>query len=814
MKLIASLFAALIATNTMVASSGDPEIISYSFPEGNSGLRIAWRSDSTQQWQPLGYDFIKNDFGPWGSHKKMYCPKLFLNGADGKWIVIWNATKNGEVIAISESENLTSWSPQRYFASIHDLPRDIYSLNAVYSDSAEIEGKKIRGYVQTMPQKTVDNLKSYVAKRDSLSSLYAEQTKDDPKRFAGLGTIDVKIIPEPGKSKEISNELIGIFFEDINYSADGGLYAELIQNRDFEYSSTDRKEWNAMTAWKSQGEGDVEIKTDNPIHHNNPHYASVTSGKESFTLCNEGYDFISLKKGEKYRFSIKARSATHTPIEIRLVDTNGKTLGKNSFKIKSDKWTDYKAIISPAATSDSSLLQLIFPKNSSADIDMVSLFPINTFKNRENGLRSDIATTLADLNPKFVRFPGGCVAHGNGIDNIYDWKGSIGPLESRKPLRNLWGYHQTRGLGYHEYFLFCEDIGAEPLPVVAAGVPCQNSGIASHHSDCVQTTLGQQNGIPMEEMASYIQDVLDLIEYANGDVTTEWGAKRADAGHPEPFNLKYIGIGNEDMITEVFEPRFKMIFDAVKEKYPEVTVIGTVGPFYEGTDYDEGWRLARELHIPMVDEHYYVAPGWYIYNRDYYDKYPRNATKVYLGEYASHLPGRPCNIETALSIALYLTDIERNGDVVSMTSFAPLLAKRGHTQWNPDLIYFDNTSVYPTVDYQVQKIYGNNTGDVYIPSGITIANEDNKVKSRIGSSIVKDSTTGDIIVKIVNMLPVKINVDLDLKKLGINQTCAKALQLCGQPDEKKAVPENVVFNLPSGTLPPYSFTVLRFPSDK
>lgn len=365
---------------------------------------------------------------------------------------------------------------------------------------------------------------------------------------------------------------------------------------------------------------------------------------------------------------------------------------------------------------------------------------------------------MADLHPRFVRFPGGCVAHGNGIDNIYRWKNSVGPLEARKPMGNLWGYHQTLGLGYFEYFQFCEDIGAEPLPVLAAGVPCQNSA-------CIPgkpLSGGQQGGIPMEEMGAYVQDILDLIEYANGDPKkSKWAKMRAEAGHPEPFNLKYVGIGNEDLITPVFEERFEMIFKAVKEKYPEITVIGTVGPFYEGTDYEAGWKFATRLNVPMVDEHYYNTPGWFINNQDYYDRYDRAKPKVYLGEYAAHLPGRPNNIETALAEALYLTSVERNGDIVSMTSYAPLLAKEGHTQWNPDLIYFNNREVKPTVGYYTQLLYGQNSGDSYLPADRKIDNPRQDVQKRIGTSVVRDSKTGDWIVKLVNLLPVPVKAKVE-----------------------------------------------------
>ena len=354
-------------------------------------------------------------------------------------------------------------------------------------------------------------------------------------------------------------------------------------------------------------------------------------------------------------------------------------------------------------------------------------------------MRADLAQTIADLHPRFVRFPGGCVAHGDGLHNIYRWKNTVGPLETRKPDRNIWNYHQSMGLGYFEYFQFCEDVGAEPLPVIAAGVPCQNSSTGGH---------GQQGGIPMCDMDQYVQDILDLIEWANGDKNTRWGKLRAEAGHSEPFNLKYVGIGNEDLITDIFQERFEMIFDAIKEKHPEITVIGTVGPFSEGTDYRVGWELASKLEVPMVDEHYYQPPGWYLNNQDYYDRYDRSEPKVYLGEYATHIPGRKLNMETALCDALHLINVERNADVVSMTSYAPLLAKKGNTQWNPDLIYFDNTNIYLTPDYYVQKLFGQNSGDEYIPSMISLSDNNEDVQKRVASSLVYDSKSGDYILKL------------------------------------------------------------------
>ncbi len=651
--------------------------------------------------------------------------------------------------------------------------------------------------------------------------MYAERTEQDPVRFANLKPVKADICVKADEAKPISDHLIGIFFEDINYAADGGLYAELVQNRDFEYAPTDRgndQNWNSTHSWRVRGEnGKLSIATENPIHPNNSHYAVLEVNMPAeVSLVNSGFDGIAVKKGEKYDFSFFSRmlEGKGGKMFVNLVDKDGTIIAQTAVNVTSKVWKQQKTVLTATSDAAAASLSLVPQAVGKYAFDMVSLFPQKTFKGRKNGLRADLAQTLADLHPRFMRFPGGCVAHGDGIDNIYDWKGSIGPLEARKPLRNLWGYHQTRGLGYHEYFLFCEDMGAEPLPVVAAGVPCQNSGTCAHHSKGELTCMGQQGGIPMEEMPQYIQDVLDLIEYANGDArNTVWGKKRAEAGHPKPFNLKYIGIGNEDMITEVFVERFKMIFDAVKEKYPEVTVIGTVGPFYEGTDYEVGWDLATELGVPMVDEHYYVEPGWMIHNQDYYDRYDRKKSKVYLGEYAAHLPGRPNNVETALAEALYLTSVERNADVVAMTSYAPLLAKEGHTQWSPDLIYFNNAEVKPTVGYYTQQMYGQNSGNEYIASEVKLDNSWDAVKKRVGVSVVKDSRTGDYIVKLVNMLPVEVSAQVKLNGMSLTHPSATKTVLAGDPKDKGVKPVSSDFKLEGNdfpyVMPAYSFTVIR-----
>ena len=799
-------------------------LFAYSHADGVTGLRMAWSADGIQ-WMSVGngYDYVRCDFGPWGSEvgKRMYSPMLLQDVKDNLWHCLWLTSATGQVMAHAASEDLLTWGAQSYF-----YPKDRGQYQPAVARPARqqkisLDGVEQSGWVQRVPYALVESLSHYADHRRYRDQLHGEQAAQDPVRFGGLKSVKADITVHTGQAKEISSHLIGIFFEDINYGADGGLYAELVQNRDFEYSSADRGDWNSGYAWEvADGQGGKTapvVATEDPIHVNNAHYAVLNVRQPGVSLRNGGFDGIVLKRGEKYDFSLFGRvpqGSKGGKIKVSLLNKNGEEIAQTSVTVSSKTWKQRKAVLTAKADVQDAVLCLQPQTAGTYHLDMISLFPRHTFKGRKNGLRADLAQALADLHPRFVRFPGGCVAHGNGLDNIYDWKGSIGPLEARKPLGTLWGYHQTRGLGYFEYFQFCEDIGAEPVPVVAAGVPCQNSGRCSHYGNDELHCNGQQLGLPMEEMPAYVQDVLDLIEYANGDARrTEWGKKRAEAGHPEPFNLKFIGIGNEDLITSVFEERFTMIYNAVKEKYPEVTVIGTVGPFYEGTDYNEGWELASKLQLPMVDEHYYVSPGWFIHNQDYYDRYDRKKSKVYLGEYASHLSGRPNNMETALSEALYLTAVERNADVVTMTSYAPLLAKEGHTQWNPDLIYFNNAEVKPTTDYYVQQMYGQNAGTHYLASTVSLDNGADGVKKRIGVSVVKDEQTGDHIVKLVNMLPVEVAADVTLEGVVFHQPAAIKTVLSGTPADKEARPATEAFELKGNqfpyTMPAYSFTVIR-----
>jgi alpha-L-arabinofuranosidase len=554
--------------------------------------------------------------------------------------------------------------------------------------------------------------------------------------------------------RPISSDLVGVFFEDLNYAADGGLYAELIQNRSFEYSPTEQPDWHPLKFWELQkrgdGDGSITVANMRPIHQNNPHYALLTvrTPGEGVGMANRGFDGIALEAGERYEASFWAYQAfmgqmwgrgdnsKPMPVTLRLETKDGDLLVETSMQIKGRAWTRFSAKLVPPRTVKDARLVLLAHEMGGICLDMISLFPEKTFRNRPNGLRADLAQAVADLKPKFVRFPGGCLVHGQGIHQYYDWKDSIGPVQHRRSGRNLWGYDQTKGFGYFEFLQFCEDIGAQPLPVVTAGVCCQHAGSSPHRG---------QEGLPLDEMPAYIQDVLDLVEWANGPATSTWGAKRAAAGHPEPFGLRYLGVGNEDAITPIFKERFKMIYEAITKEHPEIVVVGTVGPFASGPDYDNGWAFARELKLEMVDEHYYVNPKWFWDNLTRYDTYPRGATTVYVGEYAAHDRGRRNTLRSALAEAAGLTSFERNGDVVRFTSYAPLLARRGHTQWTPDLIYFDSTNVYRTANYYVQQLFGQNSGDHYLE---TTLEADGATK--LTASSVLDSKTGDLIVKIVN----------------------------------------------------------------
>ena len=766
------------------------------------GLAFYYSSDSIH-WDALGHGrtFVDSDFGTWGAEKKMADPCLYRTD-DGLWTLMWIPNPKYDQYAICTSPDLIHWKPQDYPTL---TPAISQLMEEKRSDAIKVDWSLI------------ESLKQRCDYLDARDKKYAESLRQDNERFADLKPLDVRLTFDANDTKAISDKLIGIFFEDISYGADGGLYAELIQNRDFEYAKGENghiKEWGTRYNWTVEGDGLVlSINTDDPIHPNNPHYLTLAADGKGSTLSNNGYDGIAIAQGETYDFSLFARKGAKelkmpdVKLEICIQAEDGSSLASTRIKISNTGWKQFHASLK--ATGNASAARLVIkPLNEGYfDIDMVSLFPRHTFMNRPNGLRADLAQAIADIHPKFVRFPGGCVAHGNGLDNMYLWKNTIGKLEERKPMSNIWNYHQSFGLGYYEYFQFCEDIGAEPLPVLPAGVPCQNSSKGGP---------GQQGGVPMEQMEAFTQDILDLIEWANGDArTTHWGKIRAQSGHPKPFGLKYIGIGNEDLISYVFTERFTYIYNKVHAQYPDIIICGTVGPFYEGSDYDWGWKLATELGVPMVDEHYYVSPGWMIHNQDFYDHYDRSKPHVYLGEYAAHVQNRSNCMESALCEALYLTNVERNADIVDMTSYAPLLCREGHSNWNPDMIYFNGTDIRLTPGYYVQKMFGNNSGDHYVSgmlkSGGKPLSED--VRRRLSFSCVTDSQTGDIILKFANLLPVQVSASLDglYPDTEGTEVQANVTTLSGKPNDTHAELATAQLSIADGnvTFDPYSFTVIR-----
>ena len=608
-----------------------------------------------------------------------------------------------------------------------------------------------------------------------------------------LGVSAQKVMKAPAGGKAISDELIGIFFEDISSSADGGLYAELVQNGSFEYSPAERDGWGAGTAWKQvrpgHSLGTLEVRKCKGIHKNNPTYMRLHTervkeyydykGWKGFGIQNDGFEGISVKAGEKYNLSLFMRnvSGEGKSVRVALVEPQGwgkdpKLLSDTYIKVEGNDWQKFEAVLAPDSTCQKAALQILVLNLGDLDVDMVSLIPQDTYKG--HGLRKDLAQALADLNPKFMRFPGGCVVHGggDGFWNTYRWKTTIGPKEQRKSLKNTWGYHQSMGLGYFEYFQFCEDLGMEPVPILPAGVSCQgtNGGWGMWPTQA-------QDVAPMSEMDEWVAEAIDLIEWANGDpATNKWAKMRADAGHPKPFNLKYLGIGNEEKISPEFCERFKYIYERVTKAHPEIIIVGTAGPgsHKDNPDYEAGWKLADELGMPIIDEHYYEPNTYFLKSRQY-DAYPRDRkTKVYLGEYAA----KDKKLIDALAEGLYLLHVERNGDVVSMTSYAPLFARKNATNWNPDLIYFDNERPFLTCSYYVQQMFGQSSGQYYYGDCVSFEGdapgiEQPQVDVHYGQSVILNVKTRKLFVKICNASGEPKTANVNLSRFGLKKMATK-----------------------------------------
>ena len=624
---------------------------------------------------------------------------------------------------------------------------------------------------------------------------------------ATMGLEAQKPMKAPKGGKAISDELIGIFFEDISSSADGGLFAELVQNGSFEYNPTERDGWGPGTAWRfirpGHSLGRIEARMENPLNSYNPTYMRIYverakefydyAGWKGVGLENNGFfgannnpEGMNVKAGEKYNFSAFMRNVKGDAkcVRVALVEPQGwgkdpKLLADaDGLMVEGTDWRKFETVLTPNADCKNAALQILVQTTGNMDIDEVSLMPQDTYNG--HGLRKDLVQALADLKPRFMRFPGGCVVHGggDGFWNTYRWKTTLGPRYERRSLKNTWGYHQSMGLGYYEYFQLCEDLNMAPLPILPCGVSCQgtNGGWGMK---------GQaQDVVPMSDMDEWTQDALDLIEWANGDVNTVWGRKRAEQGHPKPFGLKYLGIGNEEKITPEFEERFKYMYERITKAHPEIIIVGTAGPgSHKGNpDFDNGWRLAEEIGLPILDEHYYEPNKYFLKSRQY-DNYPRDRkTKVYLGEYAA----KDKKLIDALAEGLYLLHVERNGDVVSMTSYAPLFARKGATNWNPDLIYFDNERPFLTCSYYIQQMFGQSAGQYYYGDCVKFEGDEAQLvqpveDSHYGQSVVLNVKTRRLFVKLCNASSEAKKAKLDLSRFGSLKSATKTV-LAGAAD--------------------------------
>ena len=551
----------------------------------------------------------------------------------------------------------------------------------------------------------------------------------------------------------ISPFLYGVFFEDINHAVDGGLYAELVRNRSFEH--TDRIEgWSVVL--EKGCKASFSIKSERPVNGNNTSYLrfDIESDDRRVILSNDGYDGIPLVGGESYIFSSFIRGDDYSgEIEIRLMDSQGNSIITASLGSKfADLWERYSVVLEVPEDCHDGRLALILKGSGLICLDMISLLPERNW----HGMRPDLLEMLKELKPGFLRFPGGCLVEGDSLENSYRWKDTIGPVEERKANYNLWGYNQSYGIGFFEYLILAEYLGAEPVPIFNAGISCQVRG-AEYCS--------------MNTMDGWVQDVLDFIEFANGPTESSWGAKRAELGHPEPFNVTYIGVGNENWGNEYHE-RFALFQKAIKDKHPEIVILFSGPPSYEGAPFNRAWRWARQNAVEIIDEHIYAVPEWMLRNTERYDKYDREGPKVMLGEYAAHEAGRRNTLQAALAEAALMTGLERNSDVVIMAAYAPLFNRPGWSQWTPDLIWFDSTRVYGTPSYHVQRIFNRNLGDIIVDSSLT--DEDVEVIGYWFKSLYHscsfDYETGDLIIKVVNPRPedkeVLVEIDEATKVTG------------------------------------------------
>nr|WP_321450978.1 alpha-L-arabinofuranosidase C-terminal domain-containing protein [uncultured Carboxylicivirga sp.] len=543
---------------------------------------------------------------------------------------------------------------------------------------------------------------------------------------------------------KIQPTMWGIFFEDINFAADGGLYAELVKNRSFEF-------FDPKMGW------DIERTNPDAFHFlitnrggkspHNPRFATVLLDEKqsNFSMVNEGFRGMGVKHNNTYHFSMLASLVSQSKVDLRvsLLDSLGQVIGKTNIELSGKDWKKYEVSFVCSKTDPKAKLKLYFEGKGTVNFDMVSLFPDDTWKHRKGGLRADLVQKLADLKPGFFRFPGGCIVEGRDLSRRYQWKKTVGDIEDRTVMVNRWNtefshrsapdYFQSFGLGFYEYFLLSEDIGAEPLPILNCGMACQ---------------FNTAELVPLDQLEPYVQDALDLIEFANGSIQTKWGKLRADMGHPEPFDMKYLGVGNEQWGPQYFE-RYAIFEKAIMEKYPDINIVSTTGPFPEDSFFDYAKEELKNYNAALVDEHYYNTPDWFFNNATRYDDYDRDSYKIFAGEYASHdRPDNNNNWLSALSEAAFMTGLERNADVVYMCSYAPLFAHVEAWQWRPDLIWFDNLNSVSTPNYYVQQLFGVNKGTDLL--SIKMNGKDLAGQNNLFASSVWDANTKEVVIKIVN----------------------------------------------------------------
>ena len=624
-------------------------------------------------------------------------------------------------------------------------------------------------------------------------------------------------VNRPGAA--VSPGMFGIFFEDINFAADGGLYPELVKNRSFEFTEP-LNSWNRINVLTDAGE--LIVNEEGGLNPDNPHYLRVRTFRDAsgLAISNGGFRGMGLRAGSEYVLSayVRAPAGTYGKIRASVSEDGGREVAETVLSSFGREWKRYDAIIRPNVTVQHGRLNLFFDDKGDVDIDMVSLYPKDTWAGRKNGLRKDLVQLLADMKPGFVRFPGGCIVEGRRLALRYQWKKTVGDVAERRAIVNRWNdefshrpapdYFQSFGLGFFEYFQLAEDIGASPLPILNCGMACQfnSSELAA-----------------LDTVDRYVQDALDLVEFANGSTDTRWGALRAGMGHPAPFNLKTIGVGNEQWGPQYIE-RYRRFSDALKAKYPTIEIVAAAGPAPSGKEFEYAWNNFRNLKADYVDEHYYAAPQWFLQNAGRYDKYDRNGPKVFAGEYAAQTVGiaRPenrNNWEAALAEAAFMTGLERNADVVRMASYAPLLAHVDAWQWTPDLIWFDNLRSYGTPNYYVQKLYATNVGKRIVP--IAVNGSPSNGAGGVYTTAAIDEKSGEVIFKAVNTTdqarPVRVRLDGARRLQGqarlttLGTTDLKAENTLEEP--KRVAPADTLLapadNQLSLTLSPRSMTVLR-----